>query len=53
MHAAAFGNSTVRMTGLPSRFSRGLPSASMIGTWAPSQLALWLPLAKLQVAVTR
>jgi len=51
--ALVFGNSIVRMTGLQSGLRRGVPSASTTGTWQPSQVALWLPLAKLQLAVTR
>jgi hypothetical protein len=53
IRAFDFGNSIVRTTGLPSVLRRGVPSASTIGTWQPSQVALWLPLAKLQLAVTR
>jgi hypothetical protein len=50
---ALFGNSIVRTTGVPSARSRGWPSASITGTWQPSQLACWLPLANDQLAVTR
>jgi hypothetical protein len=42
-----------RMTGLPSLFLSGVPSAWTTGRWAPSQLASWLPLAKLKLAVTQ
>ena len=53
IRAFDFGNSIVRMTGLPSGWRRGVPPASTIGTWQPSQEVLWLPLAKLQLALTR
>ena len=36
---ALFGNSIVRTTGVPFGFSIGRPSASITGTWQPSQLA--------------
>jgi hypothetical protein len=49
--AQDFGNNAVRTTGLPSGFCNGTPSSPTIGTCAPSQLASWLPLAKLNVAV--
>jgi len=47
-----FGKNNVRTAGVPSHSSRGRPFASITGTWQPSQLAWWLPLAKAQVAVT-
>jgi hypothetical protein len=53
IRAFDLGNSIVRTTGLPSGLWSGVPSAATIGTWQPSQVAWWLPLAKLQVAVTR
>jgi hypothetical protein len=51
--ALVTGNRMVRISGEPSGLRRGVPSASTIRTWAPSQLACREPLAKSQRAVAR
>ena len=51
--AVDFGNSSVRMIALPSARISGAPSPVKTLTWAPIQLACWLPLAKLQVPLRR
>ena len=51
--ALAAGNRMVRTSGVPLGFNRGVPSASTIRTWAPSQLAWREPLAKSQRALMR
>ena len=48
-----FGITMVRSSGLPSGPGRRLPSRSTMTQWPPTQLACMMPLAKLQVPVTR